>query len=317
MSDPRRIDVHQHTLPPRYADWLRTAGIGDAGGRALPDWSAPAALAMMDEIGTATGILSVSAPATVPARDAEEASRIAREVNDYSAELVKDRPDRFGFFATVPLPHVHDAAAEAGRALDELGADGVILLANVGGTYLGQPEHEELFAELNRRAAVVFIHPTELPGPSVPGIVPFAADFLLDTSRAAYLLVRNEVCRRYPQIKVILSHAGGFVPYAAHRMAMGMAQDPGRDPRESLEDLSNFYFDTALSGTPSALPSLLAFAKPGHVLFGSDWPFAPPEVVRYFTDGLDAYPGTPGDDAINRDSALVLFPRLAADGGVR
>lgn len=254
---------------------------------------------------------AVSAPGTGPAADEREAIRIASEVNDFNAELVKDRPDRFGFFATVPMPFVGGSVSEATRALDDLGADGIVLLANANGVYVGQPEQDELFAELDRRGAVVFIHPSELPGPSIPGITAFATDFLLDTTRAAYLLVRNDVRGRYPAIKFILSHAGGFVPYASHRMALGIVADTGRNPLEILEQLSTFYFDTALSATPAALPCLLAFAKPGHVLFGSDWPFAPPEVVQYFTKGLDDHPGIADHAAIDRENAAALFPRLA------
>jgi 6-methylsalicylate decarboxylase len=116
-------------------------------------------------------------------------------------------------------------AAEAVRALDELRADGVVLLANNAGTYVGQDGQDILFAALDERSAVVFIHPADLPGPTVPGIAPFAADFLLDT---------------------------------------------GRGPADSLDDFSGFYFDTALSSSAAALPTLLAFAKPGHITFGSD-----------------------------------------------
>lgn len=313
MATPDRIDVHQHLLSPSYVAWLQSKGIANAGGRDLPQWTAESALAMMDEIGTATAVLSVSTPGTGPAANEAEAVGIASQVNDFSAELVKDQPRRFGFFATLPMPYIGQAVAEAARALDDLGADGIVLLANTNGTYLGQPEQEELFAELDRRAAVVFIHPAELPGPSVPGIAPFAADFLLDTTRAAYLLVRNGIRRRYPNITFILSHAGGFVPYAAHRMAVAMVGENAHNPMDSLEDFSTFYFDTALSGSAAALPSLLAFAKPGHVLFGSDWPFAPPPAVQYFTAGLDAYAGITDHADINRDNATALFPRLASE----
>lgn len=325
MAAPERIDVHQHMLPPVYVDWLRKHHIDDAGGRALPDWSPEAAVTLMDQIGTSTAILSVSTPGTGPAKDTAEAVRVAREINDFSAELVKDQPDRFGFFATLTLPHLEQALAETSRALDDLGADGVILLANTNGTYLGQPEQEELFAELDRRGAVAFIHPAELPGPTVAGIPPFAADFLLDTTRAAFLLVRNGIRARYPNIKFILSHAGGFVPYASYRMALQIfgesiqqSQDlkqmpvdvAGRSLDEVLADFSGFYFDIALSGSPAALPSLLAFADPGHVLFGSDFPFAPPVAVQYFTATGDAYADA-DHAAINRTNALALFPRLA------
>jgi predicted TIM-barrel fold metal-dependent hydrolase len=146
----------------------------------------------------------------------------------------------------------------------------------------------------------------------VPGVVPFATDFLLDTTRAAYLLVRNNIRRDYPNIRFILSHAGGFVPYASHRMAMGIFSDTGRSPVESLDEFASFYFDTALSSTAAALPTLLAFAKPGHITFGSDLPFAPLEASQYFAAGLDTYPALDAvaHESINRTNALALFPRL-------
>ena len=137
---------------------------------------------------------------------------------------------------------------------------------------------------------MAFIHPAELPGPAVDGVPPFATDFLLDTTRAAYLLVRNGICRKYPNIRFILSHAGGFVPYASHRMAVSILSDTGQSPGDSLDDFASFYFDTALSSSAAALPSLLAFAKPGHVTFGSDWPFAPVAAGKLFAAGLETYP---------------------------
>ena len=190
------------------------------------------------------------------------------------------------------MPHVDAAIAETVRALDDLRADGVVLLANDAGVYLGEEGQDPLFAALNERAAVVFIHPNELPGPPATGVPPFAADFLLDTTRAAYLLVRNGIRERYPDIKFILSHAGGFVPYASHRMAIAITGDTGRNPFDSIEDFSSFYFDTALSSSPAALPTLLAFAKPGHITFGSDFPFAPIVASQYFAAELASYPGT-------------------------
>jgi predicted TIM-barrel fold metal-dependent hydrolase len=126
-------------------------------------------------------------------------------------------------------------------------------------------------------------------------------------------MVRNGIVRRYPSVRIILSHAGGFVPYASHRLAMAITADTQRSPSEVLEDFAAFYFDTALSSTPAALPSLLAFAKPGHVLFGSDWPYAPPIAVGYFTAQLDAYAAldATGHAAIDCGSAELLFPELA------
>ena len=311
-----RIDVHQHLFPPPYRDALRAAAVTAAGGRPLPPWSPDAALALMDEAGIAAGVVSVSTPGTGFLDDPSEAAGLARQVNDYGAALVERHPDRFGHFATLPMPDIAASVAEAVRALDTLHADGVVLLANNRGAYLGAEGQDPLFAALDERRAVAFVHPAELPAPEVPGIPPFAADFLLDTSRAAYLLVRNAIVRRYPNIRFILSHAGGFVPYAAHRMAIGMSADTGRSPRDILTDLRGFYFDTALSGSPSALPSLLAFARPERILFGSDWPFAPSAAVQYFGAGLhDHLRTTPAGEttgaAIDHDNAAALFPRLA------
>lgn len=269
-----RIDTHAHLIPPDYRAALRKAGLEEAGGRRLPDWSPDLALAAMADLDVATAVLSVSTPGTTFLTSAADAAALARDVNDYSAALVAARPDRFGFFATVPMPHVADAVTETVRALDELHADGVVLLANSAGIYLGEDGQDDLFAALDARSAVVFIHPADLPGPTVPGIAPFAADFLLDTTRAAYLLVRNGIRRRFPNIRFILSHAGGFVPYASHRMAVAIMADTGRSPADTLDEFAGFYFDTALSSSAAALPTLLAFAEPDHLLFGSDFPFA-------------------------------------------
>jgi 6-methylsalicylate decarboxylase len=307
-----RIDTHQHHIPPDYRKAVDRSGIGAAAGRDMPDWTPEAALETMAALDIATAILSVSVPGTAFLPQPADAAALASDVNDYSADLVARTPDKFGFFATVPLPHVDHAVAEAVRALDELHADGVVLLANNGGQYLGEDGQHELFATLDARSAVAFIHPAALPGPAIPDIPPFAMDFLLDTTRAAYLLVRHGIRTRYPNIRFILSHAGGFVPYASHRMAATIFGDTGRSPFDVLDDFAGFYFDTALSSSPAALPTLLAFAKPGRVTFGSDWPFAPLPASQYFAAGLDAYAGLDDDAraAINRTNALALFPRL-------
>ena len=314
MSARRRIDVHQHVVPPRYAAWLRAKGVQDAGGRELPEWSVEEALRVMDAHGIAKAILSVSTPGVHPIpgkRDDAEGRALARELNEFAAGVVAAHPARFGFFATLTLPDAPGAVAEATYALDHLGAAGVILLANAQGEYLGAPEHEPLFAELNRRRAVVFVHPSTLSGPGVTGIPAFAADFLLDTTRAGFRLVQSGAVRRHPQLRIILAHAGGFLPYASHRLLVTLLGQGGRAPDDILDDLRSFYFDTALSGSPAALPSLLAFAKPGHVLFGSDWPYAPAPVVAYFTSQLDGYAAldAAGHAAIDSESAAALFEK--------
>ena len=312
----RRIDVHQHILPPGYVDWLHDSGLQDSGGTPFPSWTAGATIDLMDRHEIATGILSVSTPGVHLKPDLHknpEARSWARRVNEFSAQVAADHPGRFGFFATLTLPDIEGALEEACYAFDVLGASGVVLLANTHGTYLGDPSHEPLLEELGRRHAVILVHPSELPREAVPGIPAFSADFLLDTTRAAYHLVANGCVRRHPDLRIILSHAGGFVPYASHRMAMAIAGELGPKLDNVLNDFRSFYFDTALSGSPAALPSLMAFAKPGHVLFGSDWPFAPEAAVGYFTGHLDADEGLDeiGRQAIDRGNASALFPGFA------
>lgn len=306
-----RIDTHHHLIPPDYRKALQKARINQAGGRALPQWNSDAALQTMAELDIATAILSVSTPGTTFLPNPADAVALARDLNDYTAQLVAAQPDRFGFFATAPMPDIDASVDETVRALDQLKADGVILLANNAGVYLGQQGQDALFSALNQRSAVVFVHPAELPGPSVPGVSPFAADFLLDTTRAAYLLVRNGIRSRYPDIRFILSHAGGFVPYASHRLAIALTGDTGRSLADILDDFSGFYFDTALSSSAAALPTLLAFAKSGHITFGSDWPFAPLAAGKLFAAELETYAlNAATRQAIDRTNALALFPRL-------
>ncbi|GAA0508389.1 MULTISPECIES: amidohydrolase family protein [Streptomyces] len=311
MTFPARIDVHQHIVPPLWAETLAAHGL-DSGGWAIPAWSPTSALAMMDQQGIAAGVLSVTSPGIHLGSDAQ-ARDLARAVNEYGADVVRDHPGRFGHFASVPLPDVDAALAETAHALDTLGADGVVLMSNAHGRYLGDPDFEPLWAELDRRGATVFVHPAQPPMPLLPGTPAPLADYVFDTTRTALNLVLNGVMSRYPNLRVILSHGGGFLPYAAYRFS-GLAStvDRERNAEDLLRDLKRFYFDTALSASPSALPALLAFAEPGHVLYGSDWPFAPQDAGTYYNHYLETYPDyAPGQaEAIDRGNAEALFPRL-------
>jgi predicted TIM-barrel fold metal-dependent hydrolase len=313
MDFPARIDVHQHMVPTAWARTLESRGL-DSGGWAIPAWNPAQAVAMMDEQGIATGILSVTAPG-VHLGDNAEARALARAVNEYGAEVVKDRPDRFGLFASIPLPDTDAAVAEAVYALDDLDADGVVLLSNARGRYLGDPDFEPLWAELDRREAVVFIHPAQPPMPLLADTPAPLADYVFDTTRTALNMVLNGVLDRHTHVSVILSHGGGFLPYAAYRFAglTSTVVEPELKAEDILRDLKRFYFDTALSASPSALPALLAFAEPGHILYGSDWPFAPQEAGRYYNGFLETYPhyASGQAEAINRRNAQALFPRLA------
>jgi 6-methylsalicylate decarboxylase len=291
MTGTGRIDVHQHLIPARYRSALEERGL-TAGGWPTPDWDPDAALAMMDRRGIATGVLSISAPGVHFGDDAE-ARELARAVNDEHAELVRTNPDRFGQFAVLTLPDVEGAVAEAVHALDVLGADGVVLLSNAGGVYLGDASLDPLWQVLNERAAVVFVHPTAPPGlPMLPGLPSPLLDFPFDTTRAALQMATRQVLARHPRVRVILSHAGGFVPFSEE---------------DIVRELRSFYVDTALSATPTALPSITAFFPSDHVLYGSDFPFAPESWGVTFDRELDEA----GLDGVERANAEALLPRLS------
>ncbi|MDQ0757165.1 amidohydrolase family protein [Arthrobacter sp. B3I4] len=321
MSRPYRIDTHQHIIPPGYARWVRKKGI-QSGGVDLPPWSERSALKFMDKHGVQTGILSLPTPG-VHFGDPAEARQQAREVNEFTAEVVASRPERFGFFATLTLPDVEGALAEARYALDTLHADGIVLLANYDGRYLGDPVFEPLLQFLDHRGAVVFVHPGDLPAPAVPGIPAFAADFLLDTTRAALSLVLSGAIETYSGIKFILAHAGGFVPFIAYRILLAMLsnRDQALSALAALTDenrsvLRRFYYDVALSATPSALPSLLAVADPRRITYGTDFPFVPSPAVDFLTAQYENYPlASSLRDAIDRGNAEVLFQRLRGSSG--
>jgi aminocarboxymuconate-semialdehyde decarboxylase len=142
-----------------------------------------------------------------------------------------------------------------------------------------------LWAELHRREAVVFVHPTQPPGPTAAGVAGPLVDYPFDTTRAAVQLVLNGVVDRYPGPHIILAHAGGFLPYASYRFAelARVFRSDVRSPADILASFQRFYFDTALSSSPAELPSLKAFAGTGRVLFGSDFPYVPARAAAFFT----------------------------------
>jgi predicted TIM-barrel fold metal-dependent hydrolase len=318
MSAPHRIDVHHHVLPPVYVDALAGIGIRGAGGVEFPAWSPGAALAMLDECGIQAAVTSISCPG-VHFGDASFGRDLARRCNDASARLVHDHPTRFGGFATVPLPDVKGALLEVEHALDTLELDGVVLLASQSdGRYLGDPAFDDLIAELDRREALVFVHPT-IPKSSeaIPIDIPgFAAEFTFDTSRAILNLIWSGAAERFPNVRWIFSHAGGTAPFLAWRWSLLNLHPTMREnaPQGVMHYLGRFFYDTALSANPHALRCLTELVEPARILFGSDFPFAPAPIGKATVDGLGQYDGF--DDAerrgVERDNALALLPRLRA-----
>lgn len=317
VSGSGRIDVHHHILPPDYVTALKRIGITESGGVPFPDWNPQTSLNVMDQNEIAAAITSISSPG-VYFGDISFSRDLARRCNEFSARLVSDYPQRFGSLAVLPLPDVDAALKELEYAIDTLKLDGIVLLTNVGGHYLGDPEFDELFSELNRRKAVVFIHPTDPPGENLPKLkVPSSlVEFVFDTTRAVVNLIHSGTIERYPNIRFIVAHAGGTAPYLAWRISLfefkpGMYQ---QDPQEIIHSsLKCLYYDIALSASPHALSSLKQLADPSHILFGSDYPFAPEILTAWTIEGLRNYAAFDEKARlqIERENALKLFPKCS------
>jgi len=310
----QRIDVHHHFLPTRYIEWLSSKGIAEESGRkgGFPEWTPEKSLSLMDATGIQKAIVSISTPGislTADPSGYSEMQSVARMVNEEGSRLAAQYPDRFGFFATLPMPDIHGSVQEACFAIDNLGAEGVILMANYHGSYIGDSSNKPLLHELNKRRAIILIHPSELPALPAPDVPPYATDFLLDTSRAAYRFVVNGLIQEFSDLKIILAHAGGFIPFAAYRIAASVSFQTGRPLPEVIQDFQRFYFDTALSSSPSSLPSLLAFSKSDHIVYGSDFPFVPDSGVALFTSMLDHYQGFDSNslESINKQNAEIIL----------
>ena len=304
--------MHHHILSPDYLAALANAGITSSGGRPIPEWDIQNTLAQMDRHAIATAITSISEPG-IYFGDVKFARDMARRCNEFSAQLIHEYPQRFGAFAILPLPDVNAALRELEYTLDTLKLDGVVLLSSVDGRYPGDPLFDELFTELNRRKAVVFLHPT------VPAInselkldlPPFLIEFVFDTTRALTNLIYSGTLERCPDIRFIVAHAGGTVPYLAYRISLGQIMLPGV-PQGVMTYLKRFYYDTALSAKPNALRSLQELVDASHILFGSDYPFAPEVATLFTVQGIQNFDGfdEQARKAIERESALVLFPRF-------
>ena len=283
-----------------------------AGGR--PTGPPEQLVAFMDDEGIAVSMLSLTAPGVEGWKGADWIA-IARQVNDYGAELVTCHPDRLGYLATLALPDVDAGLAEIRRCYDELGVDGVCLHSNFEGIYLGDDRFLPIWEELDHRSAVVFVHPTTPEATVLPGIPGPVEDYPADTTRSALHLVVAGHMTRFTRTKVILSHGGGFLPYAASRFAeLTASLTPDRSAEALLDEMGRFYFDTALVA-PSGLPSLLAFARPDHILYGTDHPYASTAVSKTFTRRLDDAEGLlPAKLSEINTGARALFGRLNRPG---
>lgn len=308
------IDVHHHAVPPVYRAAL--SGIDPIPGVDYPEWEPDSSLEVMDRNGITAALLSITAPG-VSFADPADAPRLARQVNEYFAGLVAAHPNRFGAFAVLPLPDIAAAKDELAYAVDELGLDGVNVLTSYRGEYLGSPAFEPLFAEIAERGVVVHVHPAAPPARDLAtfGLPPSLYEFTFETTRTVVDLLFSGVLDRLPDLRMILSHAGGTLPFLAKRLTYGPTIGSyleGKPPVDLLASLRRLHYDIAMSATGFALPALTELVGADHVLFGSDYPFMPDWHTEENVAGFAGYQGwtTAQRSRVASGNALDLFPAL-------
>ena len=308
------IDVHFHLIPQFYSDAVYEAGRGPAIGR-YPDWSDKLALDLMDKHGIALAITSIAQPGVAFMPEAQAAA-FARRCNDYAAELIAKYPQRFGCFGLLPMHSMDAAIAEARYCLETLRFDGISLFASYGEKFLGDGAFDPLLAYLHGAGAVVHIHPGLHPSSRSldlqwPG---FMIEYPFDTTRAAVNLVFTGALERFANIRFILSHAGGTLPFLAWRLSVAPMIDKRlkqRSREQIFAAFKTFWYDNALASGAESMGTLSRIADKTRILFGSDWPFCNDKVVAEEVKDFTAS-GFLAPDALSmiaRENALTLFPQ--------
>ncbi|MFX1438586.1 MAG: amidohydrolase family protein [Promethearchaeota archaeon] len=305
IKKPHRIDIHHHILPPEYLASLAKIGITTVTNLPFPKWDPEHSLEVMDRQGIAIAITSISSPG-IYFGDPEFSRNLARISNEYSANLIDKYPERFGSFAILPLPDIDASLFELEYALDKLELDGVGMLTNYNGIYVGDREFNALFSELDRRNTVVFIHPDAPPSKKLPNLtLPSSVlEFVFDTTRAIANLMHHGIFKKYPNIKFIFAHAGGTAPYLAWRITFGN--------KRLIKQFKDLYYGTAISTTKNIIHSLMEIVDFSHILFGSDFPFVHERVVKEMIQELIKNNRFDKQTrlAIEQENALSLFPRF-------
>jgi 6-methylsalicylate decarboxylase len=318
MSTCTCIDVHGHIIPPAYKQALIDTGLIERDRFPLPSWDAELNLEHMEKMGISSSILSLSSP-DAHLDDDQNTRLLYRAINEVGAEVVRNHPDRFGYFAALPLPDVEGALQEVTYAYEQLKVDGIRLTTNTKGLYLGEAPLEPLFERLNHYKAVVFIHPCKpaaVPAEVLTGYPVPMMEFMFDTARAVSNLVVQGVVVRYPQIRYVIPHAGGVLPIVVSRVH-SLVQVT-RKPEERADVLGGFrslYYDTAGPSIQQQLRPLLNITDDSHLLCGTDWPHVPTDECIAQREVITSSDQLTGEQKrrLFRDNALTLFPRFGRE----
>jgi predicted TIM-barrel fold metal-dependent hydrolase len=287
----------------------------------------------MDRSGIAAAILSRPA---IPISEPEKARKLARDANEFAAQVVRDHPGRFGLFATLPLFDVEGSLREIEYGFDVLKADGVCFSTSYGNKWIGDPTFAPVLEELNRRGAVVFVHPTP-PGfytedlmlqrgavRGQSGVQPAALEMMFDSARAIVSLILNGMLYRCPDIRFIFGHGGGTLPYLHERLDHLIGEDlptggewttgDGRYrskyvPNGFVNEMKKVYFDVVRVANRANFAMLRQLMPLDRLLLGTDYPIVPTsETVGHLPNlGLDSE----ALRRLERDNAVTLFRRFA------
>jgi predicted TIM-barrel fold metal-dependent hydrolase len=308
----QRIDIHHHFAPPVW--------IAEVKGRPLLQpantaWTPDKSIEDLDRGGSAAAVISITNPG-LWFGDNQATNRVARACNDYGAKLVQQYPKRFGLLAAMPLPDVDATLKEIAYAYDTLKVDGIGLFTSYGDKWLGNAAFRPVMEELNRRQAVVHVHPTaanccrNLDYGTAPGSIEYGTD----TTRAIIGVTFSGDTTKYPDIRFIWSHAGGSAPFLAGRIDGGSRNAADRMPAGFIAEAKKFFYDTAGAANRGALASLLELVRPSQILFGTDFPPGGTNLAVAQTLASLSMFDPAALRAIERDNALRLLPRLNAAG---
>lgn len=305
---PHRVDIHHHFAPPAWVTAVKGRPLLQP---ANTTWTPAKSIEDMDRGGVATAMVSITNPG-LWFGDAPMTKALARACNDYGARLVQDHPRRFGLFAAMPMPDVDATLAEIAYAYDSLKVDGIGLFTSYGDTWLGNARFQPVMAELNRRNAVVHVHPTAANccRNLEYGVAPGSIEYGTDTTRAIIGVAFSGDARRYPNVRWIWSHAGGTVPFLAGRIEGASRNASDRLPDGFSAAIRRFHYDLAGATNKGAVASLLQLVSASQVLFGTDFP--PGGTAAEYAKDLVALGLFSAAEirAVERDNAVKLLPRL-------
>jgi 6-methylsalicylate decarboxylase len=305
------IDIHAHFYPPETTAQreARTHAMQEAGWVVSEPfcWDAERILTYMDRTGIAMQMLS-NIPKNLPA---------LRASNDYAASLVREHPTRFGLLTALPTDSPKDALAEIDRAYRELHTDGFAVTCCYNGVYLSDASLDPVWAELDRRGAVVFAHP-DAYGPAVMGRPVAVSEVAFETARTVIDMLYAGTFRKFPNVTFVLAHCGGALPALSGRLLLlgheRWVPNPNRTtPTEFRAHLQRLYLDTAAT-CPTTLGAALAMTTPDHLVYGSDCgvPCTTDATMQMNLEALLGYTGLTREqiEAIGHN-ALRLFPAAA------